>query len=382
MNRSAHARDVVAVARRHPLRVLVSIEVAALVCGTSYSLSRKYMNLLRAEGLPGLTTYFRHPLYQGMWCFAGQLLAWPLWRLEQRGALGSHEDAAATLDGKAEPPVSGRRAAALCAVPTLFDVLGTVLNNAGLILTDVSVYQMLRGSVILFTALASRALFRRPFTEVDLQGLGLVGVGILCIGLANTIFWDYSAHHGHMAMRRGEYAPWPAMGNFLIILSQALMAGLFIAEELLLKERHLPPLRLVAWEGSLGVAFNAALLLLTLLLPGPDAGALENPVHATLQLFHSPLIFLAVSVMALSLLAFNLAGVYITKFQTATHRACVDATRQVLVWAHALAVGWEAFNRTELLGYALLLLGTLQYSGVVELPLIHAWLRRKGYAPI
>lgn len=365
-----------------PLRVLVSIEVAALVCGTSYSLSRKYMNLLRAEGLPGLTTYFRHPLYQGMWCFAGQLLAWPLWRLEQRGALGSHEDAAATLDGKAEPPVSGRRAAALCAVPTLFDVLGTVLNNAGLILTDVSVYQMLRGSVILFTALASRALFRRPFTEVDLQGLGLVGVGILCIGLANTIFWDYSAHHGHMAMRRGEYAPWPAMGNFLIILSQALMAGLFIAEELLLKERHLPPLRLVAWEGSLGVAFNAALLLLTLLLPGPDAGALENPVHATLQLFHSPLIFLAVSVMALSLLAFNLAGVYITKFQTATHRACVDATRQVLVWAHALAVGWEAFNRTELLGYALLLLGTLQYSGVVELPLIHAWLRRKGYAPI
>ena len=267
-------------------------------------------------------------------------------------------------------------------MPTLFDVLGTVLNNAGLILTDVSVYQMLRGSVILFTALASRALFRRPFTEVDLQGLGLVGVGILCIGLANTIFWDYSAHHGHMAMRRGEYAPWPAMGNFLIILSQALMAGLFIAEELLLKERHLPPLRLVAWEGSLGVAFNAALLLLTLLLPGPDAGALENPVHATLQLFHSPLIFVAVSVMALSLLAFNLAGVYITKFQTATHRECVDATRQVLVWAHALAVGWEAFNRTELLGYALLLLGTLQYSGVVELPLIHAWLRRKGYAPI
>ena len=54
----------------------------------------------------------------------------------------------------------------------------------------------------------------------------------------------------------------------------------------------------------------------------------------------------------------------------------------MLVWAHALAVGWEAFNRTELLGYALLLLGTLQYSGVVELPLVHAWLRRKGYAPI
>ena len=183
-----------------------------------------------------------------------------------------------------------------------------------------------------------------------------------------------------MAMRRGEYAPWPAMGNFLIILSQALMAGLFIAEELLLKERHLPPLRLVAWEGSLGVAFNAALLLLTLLLPGPDAGALENPVHATLQLFHSPLIFVAVSVMALSLLAFNLAGVYITKFQTATHRACVDATRQVLVWAHALAVGWEAFNRTELLGYALLLLGTVLHFLYIDMGLGSQGGRRYYYA--
>ena len=72
--------------------------------------------------------------------------------------------------------------------------------------------------------------------------------------------------------------------------------------------------------------------------------------------------------MSASLLLFNIAGVYITKLQSATHRACIDATRQVLVWAHALLVGWERFNPLELLGYTLLLLGTLTYTGILSSP--------------
>ena len=51
--------------------------------------------------------------------------------------------------------------------------------------------------------------------------------------------------------------------------------------------------------------------------------------------------------MALALLCFNVAGVYITKLQSATHRACVDATRQAVVWMHALLVGWEEFSLVE-----------------------------------
>ena len=51
--------------------------------------------------------------------------------------------------------------------------------------------------------------------------------------------------------------------------------------------------------------------------------------------------------MAPALLCFNVAGVYITKLQSATHRACVDATRQAVVWMHALLVGWEEFSLVE-----------------------------------
>lgn len=127
-------------------RVVVGIEVTALVCGTAYSLTRKYMNLIEAEGLPGVTTHFRHPLYQGLFCFMAQLLAWPVWWRQQRreGRRRGADPSLTLADGT--PLLTSRRVAFLCAAPTVFDVLGTVLNNTGLILTHVSVYQMLRGA--------------------------------------------------------------------------------------------------------------------------------------------------------------------------------------------------------------------------------------------
>ena len=195
-------------------RVVLTIEITALVCGTFYSLTRKYMNLTRAEGLPGNTSYFRHPLYQGLWCFVGQLLAWPIWwRLQQREQRRQQATAAGSPEAPPVAAPTSARARALCVVPTLFDVCGTVLNNTGLILTSVSVYQMLRGSVVLFTALASRLLLGTSFARKEQRGLLLIGVGIAFIGMANTVFSDKPLDE--------HYAPWPALGNVLILLSQA-----------------------------------------------------------------------------------------------------------------------------------------------------------------
>ena len=167
-------------------RVVLTIEATALVCGTVYSLTRKFMNLTKAEGFAGNTTYFRHPLFQGLWCFLGQLLAWPIWwRMEQRERR-RRQAAGGTRDVPLGEQPTSRRAAVLCMLPTLFDVIGTVLNNIGLILTSVSVYQMLRGSVVLFTSLASRLLLKTRFTTKQLQGLVMIAIGVCFIGLVRT----------------------------------------------------------------------------------------------------------------------------------------------------------------------------------------------------
>ena len=185
-------------------------------------------------------------------------------------------------------------------------------------------------------------------------------------------------------------------------------------------------MQMLGWEATLGATLTFSFMCVALVLPGDDAGHLENMVHASLQMVHSPTVLfsvrqygpkcilsqqppaapgphvplqdparwlrawpldldldlrgeplprgchreaaaalrwrsgacpkspmslpLAVQVltMALALLCFNIAGVYITKLQSATHRACVDATRQAVVWIHALLVGWEEFSLVEL----------------------------------
>ena len=56
---------------------------------------------------------------------------------------------------------------------------------------------------------------------------------------------------------------------------------------------------------------------LAMAIPGDDAGRLENAAHALLQMLQSPRVFASVVVMALALLCFNIAGVYITKLQSA-----------------------------------------------------------------
>ena len=236
-------------------RVVLTIEASALVCGTVYSLTRKFMNLTKAEGFAGNTTYFRHPLFQGLWCFLGQLLAWPIWwRMEQRERR-RRQAAGGTRDVPLGEQPTSRRAAVLCMLPTLFDVVGTVLNNIGLILTSVSVYQMLRGSVVLFTSLASRLLLKTRFTTKQLQGLVMIAIGVCFIGMVRTWYRvrirtraGRSVHHWHGAHRLPKqantafsdkpydphYAPWPALGNVLILVSQALRWACIVPRWLLM----------------------------------------------------------------------------------------------------------------------------------------------------
>ena len=223
-------------------RVVLTIEAAALVCGTVYSLTRKFMNLTMAEGFAGERSYFRHPLFQGLWCFLGQLLAWPIWwRMEQRERRRRQAAGGTRTVPLGEQP-TWRRAVVLCMLPTLFDVIGTVLNNVGLILTSVSVYQMLRGSVVLFTSLASRLLLKTRFTTKQLQGLGMITIGVCLIGMVRTCYGlrvrqgrigRCSIGTARTACRKQantafsdrpydpHYAPWPALGNVLILVSQA-----------------------------------------------------------------------------------------------------------------------------------------------------------------
>lgn len=60
---------------------------------------------------------------------------------------------------------------AVIAIPMMFDLVATALMSIGLLFVTASVYQILRGSEMLFCALYSVAILRRPLNKFHYLGL-------------------------------------------------------------------------------------------------------------------------------------------------------------------------------------------------------------------
>ena len=65
---------------------------------------------------------------------------------------------------------------------------------------------------------------------------------------------------------------------------------------------------------------------------------------------------------------FNATGVAITKYASAAQRSTVDTCRTLIIWLVSLLIGWEKFYWQELIGFLLLVMGTLVYNEIFILP--------------
>jgi len=59
----------------------------------------------------------------------------------------------------------------------------------------------------------------------------------------------------------------------------------------------------------------------------------------------------------------------ITKYASAAQRSTVDTCRTLVIWCVFLAAGKEHFLFGELIGFFVLVLGTLVYNEIIEIPI-------------
>eukprot|EP00878_Enallax_costatus_P026089 GHUV01027966.1.p1 GENE.GHUV01027966.1~~GHUV01027966.1.p1 ORF type:complete len:330 (+),score=49.88 GHUV01027966.1:360-1349(+) len=140
-------------------------------------------------------------------------------------------------------------------IPTLFDLLGSVLLNIGLLAVTASATAMLRQSLLLFAALLGVGLFKKKLNRLHLAGLAGCTAGLLmvCGGSLASGFGGSSATH------RGTLAG----GIALILASQMVAAGqLLIDQSVYVNRLQLSPLKVVGCQGLLGVVITVLLLLL------------------------------------------------------------------------------------------------------------------------
>lgn len=100
----------------------------------------------------------------------------------------------------------------ILALPMLFDLTATIMMSIGLLYVAASVYQMLRGAEILFSAIFAVCFLKRTLTKFHYGGIACCLVGIGMVGASSLL----SSGSGSQSSDAGKVL----LGMALIIVAQ------------------------------------------------------------------------------------------------------------------------------------------------------------------
>ncbi|NXC34194.1 S35F6 protein, partial [Campylorhamphus procurvoides] len=225
-------------------------------------------------------------------------------------------------------------------------------------MTSASSFQMLRGSVIIFTGLLSVAFLGRRLERCQWLGMLLTILGLLLVGLAD-LHGSQGQQHRLSEVITGSPGHWGGAGG----------VGWAWEGTWSWRDKGCPSPGAGGTRGLFGFLILALLLVPMYFIPagklsGNPRKVLEDPLDAFCQVSHRPLILLALLGNVGSISFFNFSGISVTKELSATTRMVLDSLRTLLVWAVSLALGWERFHALQLPGFAILLVGAALYNGM------------------
>ena len=250
-------------------------------------------------------------------------------------------------------------------LPACCDMAGTSLMYLGLTLTDASVFQMLRGSVVIFTGILSVVFLKRKLEAFQWASMFLVLIGTAIVGYA-------SISGGHAT----EAAKNPILGDALIIIAQVVTAIQMVVEEKFVGGYNVSALQAVGYEGCWGTIILSTALIGMYFIPS-DVGVLgsfESTPDAITQVGSSGSLLLAIILNMISIGFFNYFGIAVTKAMSASHRMVLDTLRTIVIWVFSISYGWEKqFKPLQLGGFVVLIAGTMMYNEIFKLRFLFAY---------
>lgn len=290
----------------------------------------------------------------------------------------------------------------LLAIPASCDLLATTIMNIGLMMVPVSVYQMVRGAIVLFVGFFSVTFLKRHLLRKQWAGLLTVFGGVFIVGLsamfssgnttdeigggvgnstaistqaiAQTVHTLFIRATGGEDPEAAAKVPDPeaavetTLGVVLILVAQLFVASQFVIEEFILEKYAMDPLNVVMWEGAFGSSIIlVGSLIISKLFISKEAisGSMFNLVEAFEQMYNNKAILFSSIAILFMMSTFNVTGMTVTRILSATSRSTVDTSRTVGIWFVSLIIGWEHFHILQLGGFLLLVYGTLLFNGIV-----------------
>ncbi|KAG9071885.1 hypothetical protein KI688_006104 [Linnemannia hyalina] len=384
----------------------IGLVVGMLIAGTANTVISKYQDMACVKNCdnpdPKTHEHFEQPIWQTLNMFMGETLClvaasifaflaekygrakWAdlilddeeddiLAVVESDGLLSSpHEHGHGHGNGHAAPLKKRKLEGPLVLLlwlPTLCDMTASTLMNVGLIYCAASVYQMLRGALVIFTGLLSIMFLGRKLLAYEWFALFTIVAGIATVGLASVITPATKDLVGNAEPDSDEaiQAAKAILGIFLVLIAQIFTATQFVVEEKFLSGYQIAPLRAVGFEGLFGtITVLVAMPILHFTIGASHPGSYFDLHAGWEQITTYPQIWIPSIVMLFSISSFNFFGISVTKTICATSRSTIDSCRTLFIWAISLYLGWEKFIPLQVLGFALLVYGTFVFNGVIE----------------
>ena len=284
----------------------------------------------------------------------------------------------------------------MLALPAICDICGTTLMNVGLLFVAASIYQMTRGALVLFVGLFSVLFLKRHLSGWKWASLFIVVLGVAVVGLAGALEQkdgvpkpgdeSKSSITNAMHVVRAAIATVEAhtaaetlLGVSMIAGAQIFTATQFVLEESIMERYSMDPINVVGWEGTFG--FLVTLIgmgVLHAVVGRTDAGkgGYFDAREGFSEVFHNRAIALTSLAIMVSIGGFNFFGLSVTRSISATARSTIDTCRTLFIWLVSLGLGWESFKWLQVLGFALLVYGTVLYNEIVQPPTL-AFIRRR-----
>lgn len=331
-----------------------------ILFGTSCSLLAKLIYSVNAPDIYGNTSRYEKPWFQVLAMFGGMSVC-ILLDLPKPYRFGTSSESQPLLANAPSQP--SQASIWIISIPTLFDLFATACGTTGLLYTNVSVYQMLRGAMLVWTAILSIIFLKRRLTALNYAGIFFCVMGIALVGMANV--WSEDSPKSRKDI---------VFGILIILLGQVLQAAQVVIEEFLLQDLQMSSVRVVAWEGLFGIMHCVLWVFPILyLLPGRDHGHLEDALDAVYMMTHSWTVAALIFTDMILMLFYNVCGMEVTDALSAVHRVVIETLRTLCVWVIDLMIyyifsggrlgeKWTAYSFLQLAGFILLVTGTILYN--------------------
>jgi len=240
-----------------------------------------------------------------------------------------------------------------------------------MVFVDAAVWQMMRGSIIIFSTLFSVLFLERQLKMYHWLGVAITTVGLTLVGVA-AVLEDSSAS------RQSDMKGGVTLGIVLVVVAQVFQGFQNVFEEHLLLGYEVSVLQTAGIEGCWGCLLMAAVLASLTMVPGSDHGVYESLPDGLHMMGSSAMLQILMSTYVLLIANYNVVGMTVCKRMTAVTRCLIDSMRTVVVWICQLVLfygvsknyghPWTEYSWLQVWGFLLVTVGTLVYNSILKLP--------------